>query len=575
MNDALSLLVIDDDELDRKSIIRTLTQSSADLCIAQAGTALEGIHLASIKQYDAILLDYALPDQDGLEVLRTLRAENSHGVAVIMLSRYDDEAIAEQCLDAGAQDFLLKDEVTSRSLNRALRQAKHRFSLTEALRISNEQLRTLSERDPLTGLANRRGFENALKSALHRAEYGQTKLAVLLIDLDDFKGVNDTLGHDAGDQLLIEISDRLKATVRDGDSLCRLGGDEFVVLAKYLDCEEQAALLGERILSVFRHPILINSVELVISASIGIAVLGECAHDSPDLLKHADVAMYRAKQEGRNQYRFYSERLHVVVEHRARIKRDLHHAVERGEMRVYYQAQISAEDGSLGGMEALVRWAHPTLGILTPFDFLSVAEEAGFIADIGNWVLSDACKTFAGWRHRFPLQCNDLSIAVNLSASQIKEAGLLRLVQNVLKENGIAPRHLELEITENAFISETIDAIVGLSRLGLEGVKLALDDFGTGYSSLQHLKMFPINLLKIDKVFISSIGKSDIDERLLIALIRFAKLLDLKVVAEGVENEAQARFCTQHGCDLLQGYYYSRPIPADKFEESFFRQIEE
>jgi diguanylate cyclase (GGDEF)-like protein len=296
-----------------------------------------------------------------------------HTSAIIMLSRHEDELIAEKCLDAGAQDFLLKDEVTSRSLNRALRQAKQRYSLAEALKQSNEQLRLLSECDPLTGLANRRGFERVLQSALNRLQPNHERLAVLMIDLDDFKAVNDTLGHDAGDQLLIELAQRFKTTLREGDFLCRLGGDEFVVLAKNLESEQHAAILGDRLLSVLRKPVYINGNELIITASIGIAASGEFAEKNPDLLKYADVAMYRAKQEGRNQYRFFSERLHDLVMHRARIKHDLHHAVARGEMRVYYQAQIRSEDLSLGGMEALVRWEHPSLGLLTPFDFLAIA----------------------------------------------------------------------------------------------------------------------------------------------------------------------------------------------------------
>lgn len=569
MQEALSLLVIDDDELDRAAILRNLGRTNNKFEISIASSAVEGLRLASEKKFDAILLDYFLPDINGLGVLHSLRAETMHNSAVIMLSRHEDELIAEKCLDAGAQDFLLKDEVTSRSLNRALRQAKQRYSLAEALKQSNEQLRILSECDPLTGLANRRGFEHALNSALNRLQPNHEKLAVLLIDLDDFKAVNDTLGHDVGDQLLIELSQRFKTTLREGDFLCRLGGDEFVVLAKNLESEQHAAILGDRLLSVLRKPVCINGTELIITASIGIAASGEFSEKNPDLLKYADVAMYRAKQEGRNQYRFFSERLHDLVMHRARIKHDLHQAVARGEMRVFYQAQIRSEDLSLGGMEALVRWEHPNLGLLTPFDFLAIAEETGFITEIGNWVLSEACQTLADWRLRFPEQCKNLTLAVNLSASQIKEVELIHFVKSVLKDNGLESHCLELEITENAFIAETIEAIIALSRLGLEGVKLALDDFGTGYSSLQHLKMFAITTLKIDKIFINSIANSDVDDRLLIALIRFAKLLDLKVIAEGVETPEQAKFCTQHGCDLLQGYFYSRPISKQEFEKRF------
>lgn len=315
MSAPLSLLLIDDDELDRQSIVRALKGASADFDISQSATAADGLALAAEKQFDAILLDYRLPDMDGIEVLRQLRSGKVEGMAVIMLSRHEDEAIAELCMEAGAQDFLLKDEVNGRRLTRAVRQAKQRYIMEQDLKRSHEQLRVMAGSDPLTGLANRRGFEMTLYTAIARAQRSEARLAVLLIDLDNFKSINDTLGHDVGDKVLVEVSRRLRIEVRNSDCLCRLGGDEFIVLAVDMGQDAQAAILAGRLISAIQKPILINASEHIVTASIGIAILDRNSDDATldsgadiatDLLKHADLAMYRAKRDGRNQSHFYS-----------------------------------------------------------------------------------------------------------------------------------------------------------------------------------------------------------------------------------------------------------------------------
>lgn len=569
MNAAARLLLVDDDELDRLSITRALRGGDTPFEVSQCASAGEALRLAAERDFDAILLDYRLPDQDGIDVLRALRAEKFGGVAVVMLSRHEDEAIAERCLEAGAQDFLLKDEVTRRRLTRAIRQARQRHAMQQALHNSHEQLRLLAECDPLTGLSNRRGFELGLASAIARANRSAGRIGLLLLDLDDFKGVNDTLGHEAGDKLLIEVAQRLRATVRDGDFLCRLGGDEFVVLAMGLEQDDQAVFLADRIIAALREPILIGSSEQVVSASIGIAVLGTCADRADDLLRCADVAMYRAKQDGRNQSQFYSVLLQDAVQRRANIKRDLHNALERGEFEIYYQAQIHASDGTLGGMEALLRWRHPTRGVLPPGEFLSVAEETGMIVDIGNWVLREACSQLRQWQSVHPEKLRNLVLGVNLSAVQLRQILLAGIVESALADNALPATSLELEITENAIIDDHKGATAMLKTLAKMGIGLSLDDFGTGYSSFEHLKLFPISVMKIDRQFVSAIGQSAESDRLLVAIIRFAQALKLKLVAEGIETEMQANFCRENGCDLLQGFYYSSPVPADVFEATF------
>jgi diguanylate cyclase (GGDEF)-like protein len=411
-----------------------------------------------------------------------------------------------------------------------------------------------------------------LNGALDRAKRGQGGLAVLLLDLDDFKSINDTLGHSIGDDLLVEIARRMRLVVRNDDFLCRLGGDEFVVVARNLERDEQAALLGDRLIGAFREPIMLSSLELVVTSSIGVAVLGDSSESATDLLKHADVAMYRAKRDGGNQYRFYSEKLHEAVQHLVNMKRDLHKALERGEFRVFYQPQFNAQTRTLSGMEALIRWSHPRLGLLGPGDFITITEDTGLIVGIGNWVMREACKQLNDWRQRLPEQCGHLTVAVNLSAVQLMHSGLPHEVECVLIDNQLEADRLELEITENALIEDQKSAVTTLSQLAERGITLSLDDFGTGYSSLQHLKLFPIKVLKIDKEFVSAIGNGITNDRLLIAMIRFAQALELTVVAEGVETKEQAAFCTKNGCDILQGYYYSKPIQASEFEKIFLQE---
>jgi diguanylate cyclase len=569
----LSLLLIDDDELDRLAITRTLRKSAVPFEVAYAETAAAGLQMALSAKFDAILLDYRLPDENGLEVLRLLRGGAYEGVAVVMLSRYENDTLAEECLEAGAQDFLLKDEVNSRHLTRVVVQARQRFQIEERLRSSLEQVRSLSEHDVLTGLMNRRGFERSLEVQLARVRRSDGRLAILLLDLDDFKGVNDTLGHLAGDQLLVEVARRLSLIARDGDLLCRLGGDEFVVMMTNIEHDEQAIVLADRINTKLREPIYIGSTEQTITASIGIAVLGNTTDNAADLLKYADLAMYQAKLDGRNKSRFYSVSLQEAVQFRALIKNDLQRALEKDELKIYYQPQIRSADGSLRGMEALLRWHHPRLGVLSPGVFLPIAEETGLIVDIGAWVLQEGCRQLAAWRARYAPGFSELVLAINLSAVQIKQDRLSGFVVDALTDNALPAHCLELEITESMLIEVNSSTIAMLSEISAQGVALSLDDFGTGYSSLDHLKLFPISILKIDKGFVSAVGEGGKSERLFLAIIAFAKALNMSIVVEGVETQEQAEYCILQGCDLLQGYYYSKPIPASEFEAIFLGGI--
>ena len=571
MSDPLCLLLIDDDQLDRMAVVRALKRGTVRYEITEAESATIGLKYAAERKFDAILLDYRMPDMDGIEVLRQLRSGRGQRVAVLMLSRLEDEVLAEICLDAGAQDFLLKDEVDHRRLSRALRQARQRNQIEEALQASRNELMELSEHDQLTGLTNRRGFERALTAATARATRGAGEFAVVLLDLDDFKSVNDTDGHDVGDALLIEVTRRLSATVRDSDLLCRLGGDEFVVLVNSFEREDQVFLLVDRLIQALQDPFVLGTKTHITTASIGVSVYDPTIDNVTDLLRFADMAMYQAKQAGRNQSRAYSPSLQDAARNRNRIKYELLNAIKNDELRVFYQAQMCASDGSLGGMEALVRWQHPELGLQYPASFITIAEETGSIVDIGSFVLQTACKQLGVWQRKYPQRCTNLALGINLSAVQVDTNTLPSILKIALGTFDTTTSQLEFEITESALIKDARTMMTMLTALVDQGVLLSLDDFGTGYSSLEHLKMFPINVLKIDQGFVAAVGGGKKGEQLLVAIIALAKALEMKVVAEGVETKEQAEFCIRNGCDLLQGYYYSRPVPADEFEAAFLQ----
>lgn len=573
MISTLKVLCIDDDAVDRLSIARTLKQTDIPVQFEQASTAAEGLAAAAAQHFDIILLDFQLPDRDGLDVLKTLRENVDRYATVIMLSRREDDALVQQAIDAGAQDFLLKDEVTPRRLVRAMRQSQYRSQLEDALARIRENLRELAEQDALTGLANRYDFERALALAVARGQRDGSRLAVLLLDVDNFKTVNDTFGHAVGDQLLIEVARRLGSVVRDSDMLARLGGDEFVILAQDMERDDQATLLAKRIVACFAEPMVFGEVNWTVTTSIGIAAFGDYTDNPSDLMRCADIAMYRSKQGGRNQSHFYSEELHLAVQQQSALERDLRKALPQDEFRVYYQAQIHAHDGTLGGLEALVRWEHPTMGTLAPGAFLPMAEELGLMRDIGQWVLRQSCRQLQDWRSRMCLDGLRLAVAVNLSAVELQGNDLPAKLQAALNESGLPAKCLEVEITESALIRDTEATATMLNAVAALGIQLALDDFGTGYSSFEHLQLFPIHALKIDRRFVDAIGKGVAQERLLTAMIRFARTLNLSVVAEGIETAEQARFCNAHGCDLLQGYFYSRPVPAAQFEAQFLSKL--
>ncbi|WP_051971371.1 EAL domain-containing protein [Massilia sp. 9096] len=447
------------------------------------------------------------------------------------------------------------------------------FSDVTKARESQEELDHLAHHDALTGLPNRLLFHDRLEHAMVRAARCERPLAVMFIDLDRFKTVNDTLGHHVGDELLKQVAHNLSGCLREGDTLARLGGDEFIVMLEDVDGEHGAALIAEKLMALFERPVLLSEHELFVTGSVGISLFPQDASDLNVLVRNADVAMYQAKARGRNGYRFYAPSMDGEGVERLRLETLLRRSIERGEMRLAYQPQVAiegdAEGGRLLGVEALVRWHNAELGEVPPERFIPLAEDIGFIAQLGGWVLEEACRQMVAWE-RAGLAVPKM--AVNLSGRQFDRGSIAGQVHQALLDTGLAPPRLQLEVTESV-IMNTADALSFINDLHALGVELAIDDFGTGYSSLAYLKQMPVQTLKIDRSFIRDIAGDGVDEAddraIASAIIQLGKSLGLAVIAEGVESEAQAAFLLRHGCNRAQGYLYGRPMAPDRLLEEW------
>ncbi len=434
------------------------------------------------------------------------------------------------------------------------------FSDISERKANEARIDYLAHHDPLTGLINRYNLENRLDQALLSAHRDDLRAAVIFIDMDRFKTINDTLGHHVGDLLLIEVARRLRDSVRDSDIVARLGGDEFVVVLTGMRYNMDAAPLAEKILRALGQPYSIESNELHSSPSIGIAVFPNDGEDVPTLMKNADTAMYHAKERGRNNLQYFTAAMNAAASERLGLENDLRLALREDQLHLHYQPQVCARDGRISGVEALARWRHPRLGDIPPLKFIPVAEDSGLIETLGSWVMEEACQQLSVW-HAEGIE--GICMAVNLSAQQLRSPDLVQSVALLLKRHGLKGSDLELEITESVAMENPERAISQLQALRELGISLAIDDFGTGYSSLSYLKRLPIQVLKLDRTFVRDIETDPSDAEISAATLALAHNLGLAVIAEGVETEGQRDFLVQHQCDYLQGYLFSKPLPAE------------
>jgi len=423
---------------------------------------------------------------------------------------------------------------------------------------SQQAMERLAFYDTLTDLANRRLFNDRLTMAVEQCHRDQQRSALLYLDLDQFKHVNDTLGHDSGDLLLREVANRLLGCVRSVDTVARTGGDEFSILLDDIDAPMAAAEVARRVLQALRAPVRVAGHDLVVTTSIGITLIPDDGTEPNRLLKNADLAMYQAKEHGRNNYQYYSEELNRQATRRLRMEQQLRQALERGEFTLHYQPKIAVRDGSIAGFECLLRWEHPDQGLLAPGEFIEIAEESGVIVDIGRWVIEEACVAA---RELIRAAGRPLCIGVNVSPRQFRDSRLVQTVEESLRRTGLEPDCLEFEITETMLMQDIETTSTMVKRLAERGVRVAIDDFGTGYSSLNYLRKFPISTVKVDRSFIRDIPANGDDMAITAAVIAMAHKLNMEVVAEGVETVAQRDYLVQHRCDFAQGYLYGRALP--------------
>jgi diguanylate cyclase (GGDEF)-like protein len=547
-----TLLVVDDDAMNRDALSRRLSRTGYTVLTAESGA--DALAIINAHRVDAVLLDVMMPGMSGLETLRHLRQSRSVSeLPVIMVTAKDGSDDVVEALDLGANDYVTKP------IDYAVALARIRAQVTAR------------RADPLTGLPNRVLFMERLTRLLERSRTpGGAPFAVFFLDIDRFKVINDSLGHVVGDEVITGLARRLEKALRatdalyrvDGElTLARMGGDEFTILLDGVGGVDSALGIAERLRSVIAQPFDLQGRQVVTSASIGVVVSAPRYQRAEEMIRDADTAMYRAKELGKGRCEVFDTSMLAAAEERLQVESDLRHALERRELELHYQPIVSLVEGRLCGFEALLRWHHPTRGLVSPAAFIPTAEETGLIVPIGVWVMEEACRQMCEWDREFA-EYRDLVISVNLSARQCTDPALLDHVARILRETGLAPERLKLEITEGVVLENTDDVARILHDLRRIGVQLGLDDFGMGYSALSYLQRFPFQTIKIDRTFVSGVHDSA-NAEIIRAIVSMAEGLDMNVTAEGVETGEQLTRLKELSCGFGQGFYFERPLTSD------------
>jgi diguanylate cyclase (GGDEF)-like protein len=553
-----------DDESTTIEVLQAFLEDEGYKNLITTSQSAHAMELIANENPDVVLLGLNMPQVTGFDILAAMRAHGKfQHMPVIVLTSSDDWETKLKALQLGANDFLAKPVDPS--------ELALRLRNTLAAKAYQDRL---AYYDVLTGLPNRRMLIDRLVLALRQAKRDRKSRAVLHIDLDRFKQINDTFGHRVGDELLQRVTQRLLQCVHAADTvgvlkvsgsqtdLSRLEGDEFSVLLPEMLRVEHADHVARRILAALEEPFPVEGYEVFVTPSIGIAVFPDDGEDVDTLLKHADIAMSHAKQRGRNTYEFYSKEMNARALERLSLENQLRRALARDELRLFYQPKVDIRTGQVIGAEALLRWNHPELGMVSPQEFIPVAEESGLIVSLGEWALYTACKQTKVWQLAgLGTRC----IAVNVSIRQFRERSFIHTIHKVLESSGLEAQYLTLELTENMIMENAKENMEALHQIKQMGVKLSVDDFGTGYSSLSYLKQFPLDELKVDRSFISEIQAATDNAPIVTAIIAMAHSLGLTVVAEGVEIEPQLAFLRTRGCDVYQGYFFSKPVARDEF----------
>jgi diguanylate cyclase len=563
-----TILVIEDVETLREEIMETLSYEGFDVLGAENGVV--GVQIAKTYLPNLIICDIAMPELDGFGTLVALRQEpKTSMIPFIFLTAMTEKADMRQAMQLGADDYLTKP-FTSEELLSAIASRLQKYNLVkehyyDEIKVVGERFKYLSHHDELTQLPNRVLFHESLTQAVLHAKINNKSLALLFLDMDNFNIINNTLGNDIGDQLFIAIAERLKRYTAPCDMVARIQGDEFALIISGVTDTLSVKQETQKILNLLSRPYHLYGHEVFITSSIGITMFPEDHQEVEGLIKNAELAMYYAKNNSRNSYKLYSPDLNVQSSEYMALANSLHRALDRNEIRVFYQPLVNLQSGKIVGAEALARWQHPDLGLIMPSKFIPVAEQTGLILRLSEIILYLVCEQMRSWREA---GINYGFVAVNLSSQHFRPGtNLIEFVRKVLQETNTEPSHLELELTESIIMQNAEYTIQVLSQLQEIGVKVAIDDFGTGYSSLSYLKHFPVNILKIDRCFVQDITTDRHDATISLAIIDLAHSLSLKVIAEGVETVEQMQFLKEHGCDKFQGYFFSPPLPASEFEQ--------
>jgi diguanylate cyclase (GGDEF)-like protein len=558
----LRVLVVGADPAEARRLRELLARGGeAAVEASEARGIEEALQVLGAAPFEVILLDLDLDGADGLRALARIRV-GAPAVPVIAVTRPERQAEASRALRAGAADYLPKGVSDPILLQRAVLLAAERHRMQGELEAAERRQHYIATHDALTGLQNRNAFLDQLERSIAYARRNRTKLALLFLDLDRFKTLNDTLGHSAGDRLLGIVAERLDRMVRRSDLVARVGGDEFVVMLQNAGRDHDPARVAEKIIHALSRPCALGDREFRITASIGVAVYPRDSQDRETLIRAADMAMYHAKARGRNRYAYYSEEMNAAAANALDIETGLRSALERDAFELYFQPQFHTGFRQVMGAEALLRWRHPQQGLVSPGEFIWIAEESDLIDRIGAWALRAACEQAAGWRDAAG---QALGVSVNVSARQLGDSGFPELVAGTLRETGLAPGRLTLEITERSVLGEGAATAATLERLRRLGVRIYIDDLGTGYSSLTALRSLPLDGIKIDRSFVADVCTSPAVATIVHGLVQIVRGLGLEAIAEGVETPRQLAFLSARGCQLMQGYLFGKPARADEF----------
>lgn len=566
-----TVLVCDDDPTYLLLMKETLSSDNHNVLTAANG--VDALQLYLQYEPNIVLLDVHMPMLSGFEVCAEIRKHpKGKDIPILMVTGADDILSIESAYRHGATDFLPKPLRWPMVAHRVRYMLKGSETFNR-LKQSEEKMRRLAYIDSLTGLPNRQSLDESLEDAIWLAAKEQQSLCIMYIDLDNFKRINDTLGHDFGDQLLKEISEKICHCVQKKSSfpdalahindieVFRLGGDEFMILLKCTLHDDEVKVVAQSLVNCISELVSIDDYEVALTPSIGIAMYPRDGANVTELKKHADVAMYYAKSMGRRGYRFYAESLNENAMKFLQIEGCLRNALRNDEFMLHYQPQVCLKNNKIISVEALLRWKSPELGFVTPSDFIPVAEDSGLINELGEWVMRTACFQAKAW---LDAGMQDFRVSVNLSSIQFKRASLVNMLKRALSDSGLPASLLEVELTESAVMNDVNQNITRLNQIRDMGVAISIDDFGTGYSSLSYLKKFPINTLKIDRSFITTIDSDPDDAAIVEAIIALASTLKLTVIAEGVETHGQLQTLNRFHCDIIQGFYFSKALPAEE-----------